>query len=261
MHGKTYIHKFVLFGSILVSLACATLQPTLTATPTFEPIPSAMQTPTPTASQTPRPSPTLRPTWTPDLAATRHVEELNREIESYYSKGYLATTNGRTREFEDFRYDWAQLGWYNWLPLGDSASDFFLSAHFYWDSALQTSNTSGCGFIFGRQPNDDHYAIFLDRMKVHFVITDRALGYSKPVSPIRGSGLVEFEYPAEADFAVIVKGAYAYVLVNGEDVAEYALSQSRAPHGSLGLTVLSGTNKDYGTRCEMTNLRLWTPIK
>ena len=257
MHGKTYIHKFVLFGFILVSLACATLQPPPTATPAFEPTLTA----TPTASQTPRPSPTLRPTWTPDLASTQHGEELNRQVETYYSKGYLATKHGRIRELEDFRSDWAQLGWYNWLPLGDSASDFFLSAHFKWDSALQTSNTSGCGFIFGRQPNDDHYAIFLDRMKIYFVITDRALGYSKPISPTRGTGLVNFDYPAEADFALIVKGGYAYVLVNGEDVAEFTLSQSRSLHGSLGLTVLSGTNKDYGTRCEMTNLRLWTPTE
>ena len=27
--------------------------------------------------------------------------------------------------------------------------------------------------------------------------------------------------------------------------------------GELSLTLLSGTNKDYGTRCEMTNIELW----
>ena len=261
MHGKTHIHKFVLFGLILVSLACATLQPTPTAPLTPEPSRTATQTLAPTATQTLRPSPTLRPTWTPDLAATKHAAELNGQIDTYYSKGYLATKDGRIRELEDFRSDWAQLGWYNWLPLGDSASNFFLSAHFKWDSALQTSNTAGCGFIFGRQPNDDHYAIFLDRARVFFLITDRAVGYSKPMTPTRGTGLVDFDYPAEADFALIVKDGYAYVLVNGENVAEYTLSRSRSLHGRLGLTVLSGTNKDYGTRCEMTNLRLWTPIK
>jgi hypothetical protein len=70
---------------------------------------------------------------------------------------------------------------------------------------------------------------------------------------------VKFDYPAEADFTLIVKDSYAYVLVDGENVAEYTLSQSRSSRGGLGLTVLSGTNKDYGTRCEMTNLHLWLP--
>ena len=70
---------------------------------------------------------------------------------------------------------------------------------------------------------------------------------------------MKFDYPAEADFTLIVNGISAYVLVNGEMAGEYTLAQSRPSLGGLGLTVLSGTNKDYGTRCEMTDLRLWLP--
>lgn len=261
MQGNTRVRLFAIFIFILVSLACATLQPVPAASPIPDTTLTATQRLTPTATQTLRPSPTLRPTRTPNVVATQHMQELNAQIETHFSNGYLTTTHGQLTELEDFRHDWAQLGWYSWLPIGDIAGDFFLSAHFKWDSALQTSNTSGCGFIFGLQPNDDHYALFLDRTKVYFVITDRALGYSKPIAPTRGTGRVNFEYPAEADFTLIVKGAYAYVLVNGEPVGEYTLSQSRSLHGGLGLTVLSGTNKDYGTRCEMTNLRLWIPTE
>lgn len=242
---------------ILTSLACGALQPVPASTSTFEPTATATVTATPT--NTPRPSPTPRPTWTPNVAATQHVEKLYAEIQAYYDRGYLNSTAGQLIEVDNFHYEWAQLGWYNRLPLWDSATDFFLSAHFKWDSALQTSNVSGCGFIFGLQPNDDHYAVFLDRAQVYFLITDHALGYSKPVSPTRGTGRVSFEYPAEADFTLIVKDTYAYVLVNGEVVGEYTLAQSRSRKGKLGLTVLSGTNKDYGTRCEMTNLHIWIP--
>jgi len=258
MHRKS-LHIFMSFFLVIVfvSLACATSQPTPTSTPEPSPSPSASATITPTATRTPRPSPTLRPTQTPNLAATQQAEELNVIVQEYFEKGYLATTDGRFRELEDFSYDWAQLGYYNWLPLRDSASDFFLSAHFKWDSAFKNSDISGCGFIFGLQPNDDHYAVFLDRQKVLFLITDHTVGFSRPVSPTRGTGIVKFDYPAEADFTLIVKGAYAYVLVNGEVSAEYTLAQSRSSKGGIGLTVLSGTNKDYGTRCEMTNMHLW----
>lgn len=256
MHHKS-LHSLMSFALVLivVSLACATSQPT--PVPTNTALPTSTETLVPT--NTPRPSPTPRPTQTPNLAATARAEELNAEVQDYFDKGYLATTDGRFRELEDFSYDWAQMGWYNWLPLRDSARDFFLSAHFKWDSAFKNSDTSGCGFIFGLQPNDDHYAVFLDRQKVLFLITDHSIGFSKPVSPTRGTGVVRFDYPAEADFTLIVKDAYAYVLVNGEVVGEYTLAQSRDGKGGIGLTVLSGTNKDYGTRCEMTNLHLWLP--
>ena len=243
------------FILIIVSLACSTAQPTPSSTPP----PTATATKAATPTNTPRPSPTPRPTRTPNLALTQHVEELNAEVQDFYDKGYLTTSDGSFTEVEDFSYDWAQLGWYNWLPLKVSASDFFLSAHFKWDSAFKNSDISGCGFIFDLQPNEDHYAVFLDRAKIFFLITDHAHGYSKPMSPTRGTGRVKFDYPAEADFTLIVKGAYAYVLVNGEVVGEYTLAQSRSLQGDLGLTVLSGTNRDYGTHCEMTNLHLWIP--
>jgi len=238
---------------ILISLACGTAQPAPTSTSE----PTATHTAVPT--NTPRPSPTPRPTQTPYLEATQRAEELNAEVQAYVDKGYLKTNDGNVIELEDFSYDWAQLGWYNWLPLGEEASEFFLSAHFKWDSAFQNSDISGCGFIFSLQENDDHYAVFLDRSKVFFLITDRARGFSSPVSPTRGTGIVNFDYPAEADFTLIVKDHSAYVLVDGEVVGDYTLAQSRPLHGNLGLTVLSGTNRDYGTRCEMTDLHLWVP--
>jgi hypothetical protein len=258
MHYK-FLRSLISFVFLLafVSLACTTGQPVLTPTNTTEP--TATQTASPTATQTLRPSPTPRPTHTPNLAATEQAEKLGAEIEEYFAKGYLSTTEGTSIALEDFSYDWAQLGWYLPFLVQDSAGDFVLGAHFKWDSAFKNSDISGCGFIFGIQPNDDHYAVFLDRQKVFFLITDRTRGFSKPVSPTRGTGIVKFDYPAEADFTLIVKGAYAYVLVNGENVAEYTLAESRSPIGGVGLTVLSGTNKGYGTHCEMTDLRLWLP--
>lgn len=249
------------FIFVLISLACAASQPTPAPTNTSEPSPAATDTVAPTATRTPRPSPTPRPTQTPNLAATERAEELNAKVQEYFEKEYLTTTEGRIIELEDFSFDWAQLGWYRRFPVQNSVGDFFMSAHFKWDSAFKNSDISGCGFIFGVQPNDDHYAVFLDRQKILFLITDNTAGFSRPVSPTRGTGIVKFDYPAEADFTLIAKGTYAYVLVNGEVVGEYTLAQSRSAKGGVGLTVLSGTNRDYGTRCEMTNLHLWLPNK
>lgn len=258
MHHKSLLTLMSFaFLFVLVSLACGSVQPTPESTSRVEP--SATETVVPTTTKTLRPSPTLRPTQTPDLVATQRAEKLHAAIQGYFEKGYLTTAEGGSRELDDFSYEWAQLGFYLPFPVEDSVGDFVLSAHFQWDSAFKNSNISGCGFMFGIQPNDDHYAVFLDRQKVLFLITDSSLGFSRPVSPTRGTGIVKFDYPAEADFTLIVKGTHAYVLVNGEVVGEYTLAQSRLSGGGLALTVLSGTNRDYGTRCEMTNLQLWTP--
>jgi hypothetical protein len=135
-----------------------------------------------------------------------------------------------------------------------------MSAHFKWSSAYRNADTSGCGFAFAIQDNYEHYAIFLDRSKIYFVETDR---FYNPVGLTRGTGRVNFDNPfdkpVEADFTLIVKGTYAYVLVDGEVVGEYTLSKSKILRGKLGFALLSGTNKDYGTRCEMTDIHAWIP--
>jgi hypothetical protein len=226
-----------------------TLQPTATITPT--------------ATNTPRPSPTPRPTKTPNLAATARIDAFNADTQAYFDKGYIKTIDGKIKEVDDFSYDWAQLGWYNWQQLNTKTSDFYMSAHFTWSSAFRNADASGCGFIFAIQENNDHYAVFLDRSKIIFLNADQTASYSKRVGLTRGTGQVKFDNPADkavqADFTLIVNGTYAYVLVDGEVVGEYTLSQSKILEGNLGLSLLSGTNKDYGTRCKMTNVRIWVP--
>jgi len=234
------------------------LEPTSTPAPTDTPAPAATITRTPT--HTPRPSPTLRPTRTPNLAATERIEGFNADTQSYFEKGYLTTTDGKFIEYEDRTEETARLRSYSWSIQNDEASDFYMSAHFKWSSAYRNADTSGCGFVFAIQANQNHYAIFLDRSKIYFVETDQ---FYRPVGLTRGTGRVKFDNPAdkpvEADFTLIVKGTYAYVLVDREVVGEYTLSQSKLLTGKLGFALLSGTNKDYGTRCEMTNIRLWVP--
>ncbi len=250
-----------IFTFVLSACSMSAVQSTSTPTSTNTSQPTATITLTPT--NTPRPSPTPRPTKTPNLAATKRVDGFNAETQSYFDKGYLKSTDGKITEVDDFSYDWAQLGWYNWQQLNTKTSDFYMSAHFTWSSAFRNADSSGCGFIFAIQENGDHYAVFLDRSEIIFLNADQTASYSRTVGLTRGTGRVKFDNPADkpdqANFTLIVKGAYAYVLVDGKVVGEYTLSQSKILDGNLGLSLLSGTNKDYGTRCLMTNVRVWVP--
>ncbi len=242
----------------LVLFACGALA--AEPTPTSTPQPTATKTLVPTATFTPTKTP--RPTRTPDFTATQLIENYNAEVQKYFELGYLETTEGKVTQYSDFNEEWAQLDWYkSWSFSSTQVENFFISAHLKWSSAYRNAATSGCGFYFAfRQGSDFRYTVFLDRSKVHFLVADY---FSGPFSPTRGSGLVNFNNPAdqpvEADFTLIVQGAYAYVLVNDEVVGEYTLSQSKILRGYFGASILSGTNKGFGTRCEMTNVHAWIP--
>ena len=256
------------FVLILALSACSTsaAEPASTSTPKL----TATNTLVPTV--TPRPSFTPRPTRTPDLTATQHAEELsaesqayfdrwNAETQKYYDLGYLTTTEGTNKKFADFMEEWAQLRWYRSWVYEDQAKDFYVSAHFKWSSAYRNADPSGCGIVFAVQENYDKYSVFLDRNGVLFYIFEESYGYYRPVGITRGTGLVKFENPfdkpVEADFTLIVSDAYAHVLVNGELIGEYTLSENKLVQGGFGPAILSGTNKDFGTRCEITDFRTW----
>lgn len=256
------IHKAsILLSLIFLVSACAPQKlpdATSTSVPARTIVPTATDQLTPTKTMVPTNTP--RPTATPNLAATQKYDGFNREIQSYYDSGYVARTNGDIEEFDDFAVEWAQLGWYQWYPLGREVSKFAMTAHFKWTSASKNADESGCGFAFDIQPDNGHYAVFLDRSKIIFLDADSSYGsYARSVGKTSGSGRVKFDNPAEADFTLIVNGIDAYVLVNNELIGKYTLSKSRVLQGDVGLTVLSGTNKDYGTRCEMTDIHLFEP--
>ncbi len=243
---------------LLIFPACSMSQP---PTPTNTPAPTATKAATPT--YTPKPSRTPTPTLTPDIAATEHTAAQQAEVQKYFEAGYLTTTDGRLMEYDDFEAERAELTAYRSWVFYEKVNDFYLRGHFKWSSAYQSANTSGCGFVFGIQENGDHFAVFLDRSKVLFVQTKNH--FYRSVGLTHGTGRVKFDnpfdHPVEADFTLIVKDAYAYILVNDEVVSEYTLSQSNNSPGNYGVALLSGTNKDFGTRCEITNLHAWIPQK
>lgn len=265
----------ILFTLIVVlSLALPACDASLSE-PTFTPVPSATETPKPfaTSTITPKPSFTLRPTDTPNMAATQKVSEAKTATKAffderaattqkYYELGYLSSTDGTYRQYVDFKKEWAQLGWYFWdISERQKVKDFYARAHFKWSSAFRNADKSGCGIVFAIQDNYDKYSVFLDRSGVLFYYYEESYGYYRPVGATREIKDITFENPfdapAEADITLIVNNYYAYVLVYDELIGEYTLSANKFPRGGLGPAILSGTNKDFSTRCEITNFHAW----
>ena len=242
----------ILTLSVLACSVGTAAEPTPTVLP-----PTSTSTPEPvsTPTNTSRPTWTPKPTATPNVAATQQYDEFSTLLKTYEENGYVSTTEGDIYSIDPFKEEWAQIGWYQWWPFNDNISDFVFKAHFNWSTASDTPDESGCGFVFGIQENGDHYSVFLDKSRILFMMKRGTYAYM--VGKTRGPGRTNFGNPAEADFVLSVKGQSAFVSVDGE-VTEYTLSADQTSAGDYGLTLLSGTNSGYGTRCEMNDILMWT---
>lgn len=186
--------------------------------------------------------------------ATAQAQPMFDLVTHLVNDGYLSTTQGEFFNLIDFDFSWAQLGWYQGFPTAFSPTDFVISAHTEWDSASKTPDpwATGCGFVFRTEDNANHYLTYLGLDgNVYFS------RYYKSQYALIGSnyyGKVGMPEGA-ADIVLAVEGNWITFLVNGENVLHR--QDDVLTSGSLNYTVVSGTNKDYGTHCRMTNVGLW----
>jgi hypothetical protein len=186
--------------------------------------------------------------------ATAQAEDMYQLVEKLQQEGALTSTAGEYYPIEDFNETWAQLNWYQWWNTGYKLSDFVIRAHTAWESASKTANwfSAGCGFVFRATDANNHYMIFLAldgnvymRGYVNAKYREFGKAYAGGINHLKG----------EADVVLVAQGDHFVYYVNGKKILDR--KNSELVEGDLGLTLNSGTNKDYGTRCEMTNIELW----
>jgi hypothetical protein len=251
------IHLVIIILVLAVS-ACSVGAPAPTSTPapTNTPLP-----PTATATSTPPPTATPKPTKTPNLAATKIVEDAMVHIQSYVDNGYLPDQNGSLYSLEDYSREMAQI---NYLDVGfagikDLIKNFAVWGHVKLESAklVNYPDFSGCGFSFRFNPdNSDGYTAYVTNEMV--LLTYCRLHRCGQIGKTTGSGKLSLSNPDEVDMELIVYDTKAVVLVDGEFIGGYTLfSDKMLDPGLLLYSIVSGTNRDYGTRCQITDAHLW----
>ncbi len=249
--------KFVYFPIVLAAVilsACGAPAPAPTATavpPTAVPPTATVVSPTATA---------VPPTDVPPTADPVE-EKMQADLQTFMKDGRISSTKGEIVEFEDFSADNNEMVYYSDAVQGgvDLPANFVFSGHFKWSSAADSSDPSGCGVIFAGQESGGHYALFLDREQIYFLRSDALSGSSQAwiLGKAAGTGKVNFGNPAEADFSLIVNGNHSYVYVDGSFIGQYDLVKDAPTQGKFGFSVISGTTKDYGVHCEITNGAVW----
>lgn len=253
-----YFRSVLMIASALVLLlsACGSAPSVPTATPTR----AATNTPEPTATLTSIPTRTPKPTITPNLAATQRVKEFSSLVQKYYEAGQISTTEGEYIELDDYQHELANKLSYQWTETGVTAKNFIVRADLEWSNAINTANTSGCGFVYRSQSNGDHYLIILDAINGIKLASSTDRGTYSMGSPQNGDRKISDFGPGpyEANFTLIVNELQSYVYVDDVYQGEYKLLDYRiTDSGSLANAILSATFEGYGTRCKMTNVRAW----
>jgi hypothetical protein len=267
------IMSFLLTVIVFV-LACTVSGPTPNSSPSFDPTKAALElqntavalqltqasmnnVPTQSVSL-PASTDAPPPASTPEVtsSAPQVSPDFQKLVDDYYGKGYLSTPKGEYHHLEDFSMDYSdRQTTFAKKKTGYSAKDFMVKAHFNWQSAIANPDPGGCGWSFRRTRNDS-YLMFVDREYIFLgqMKTNQWNRYGKS----SGSGWVGLGNPAEADVALTVSKGKAYVIVDNALISSYTLDTDfLTGEGELDYAVVAGTFKDYGTRCEMTNVDLW----
>jgi hypothetical protein len=248
----------MVFIASLAFSACAPATPApmeTPALPTETPLPTQTYTLEPTSTNTPRPTSTPLPSPTPNLEATAQFENISAKVKEYYDASYVSTTEGSSyKRLKDFKDEWAQINWYQWTYLDYSPANFILETDISWESASAAADSSGCGFVFRLQDTKNYYVMYVSLK-----------GYIIPYAVVgdghRRLGASYYGTPAQngaVHLTLIMEDNIFRVLVDDKLIKAYTGLEGKLAYGKIAYTVFSGTNKDFGTRCEFKNTDLWS---
>jgi len=188
------------------------------------------------------------------VKATVQAQPMLDAVQKLVADGYLSKSDGVFHALDDFDESWAQLNWYRFWDTDYSPSDFVVRANAKWVSASRTADwwNSGCGFVFREQSEDNHYLAYLGLDgRVYFSAFRKGVFVD-----LGGATYGKVDVPeGEAQIMLVVAGDKFVFFVNDKRV--YSKTDRSFKSGALALTLLSGTNKDFGTRCHMTDIELW----
>jgi hypothetical protein len=189
------------------------------------------------------------------VMSTAQAQPMYNQVQVLYSDGVISSSGGHYFLLDDFDEKWAQRNWFSWWVIDHHPTNFILRADASYESDPSDKtpelDSSGCGVVF-RQKDEDHFYIgylgmdgyaYFDVFNGQYV--DRM-----------GRGYYgEYSMSGEEELMLVVENDLMIIYVNGKEIIKREAQTH--PEGEIGLTLLSGTNKGFGTHCKMTNIELW----
>ncbi|MBQ6343270.1 MAG: hypothetical protein IJI41_09125 [Anaerolineaceae bacterium] len=182
------------------------------------------------------------------------IMAFNELIEQLKTEEVIPRGRGRIQSFGSFEDEYPVMSLYQWFPV-TNAERFVFSANVSWLSAFQapTANLAGCGLVFGADPETHNHLMASVRMDGHLYLSGNDFG--KALNYID----YFFGYPTisgSVNLTVIETGEKVITYIDG---VRLGTRSDMLPFGNaLGFSVLSGTNLDFGTKCNWSDVYLYT---
>ena len=231
--------------------ACGTIQEMMQGTPTSTPTLTYTPTLTPTSTLTPTvtftPTSTPIPTATPNLVATQKTEEFSDVAGNYFDATFLDTVYGEYYFLDDSIQNLAKVGYYQWETDNLDVRNFILRADVRMSTANKPSNSTGCGIVFRTVGN------FVESIMVQ---QDGYLYYGAGDTNFNSRYYRKFDNPAEFELVLVVNEKIYETYIDGTKAlnGDSILDPSK---GGIGFAVQSGSDDDFGSQCNFTNIDLW----
>jgi hypothetical protein len=240
-----------LFDDLPATQTSAALYATLAANATAQANPTRTITPTRTVTPTATITPNL--TATQLIQSTAAARSMAQDVRLLAESGLLHSTHGVYHALPDWEESWAKIDWYQSFPTGFSARNFVIRARANWDTASPISNwfATGCGFVFAYRDLQNHHMAFMALDGTARLYRWQGGQFNETYHFFR-----KMDIPSgSAQLMLVVDEDWINLFVDGEEAARW--QDPSLISGDIGLTLNSGTNKDFGTRCSLKNIELW----
>jgi hypothetical protein len=188
-----------------------------------------------------------------EMEVEPQVGAFSEKLQVAYDDDVLPTMEGTYHRLEDFDESIAKTNRFYWWDTGYAPENFVIRVDAYWDTASEITNwdRSGCAFVFGIEDEDNYNFTWLGLdgfVNLQRVVKDDWQWIAK-----RQNGKLSIP-EGEAEIMMVVFDKRITIYINGEkELSEFDPFYTA---GDLALSVYSGTNKGFGTRCKMTNIDL-----
>lgn len=173
---------------------------------------------------------------------------------SQFQEYSIVPDGGEFHTSPDYSKAYANINKSTSYKITDSVKNFALSMTVSWDSASDIPNiaNAGCGLLF--RFNDSTYITSILRMDGNLTASGVKTG--------KGMFTKKYYYghaniEATHNLTVVANNDNVKIYIDGKQYANI-MDVSITRSGDLRLITVSGTNKDWGTRCKFKNINYYT---
>ena len=242
---RSFVFVLLILLVAMSMQACSSVQEMISGTPTSTPTITPTFTLTPSPTSTPIPTSTNTPTATPDIVATQEYEAFLPLIDEYYTAGKISSTDGDYYRLDDYSDSLADLEHYQWATLDTiKTKNFLLKTKLTMSTANKYNANTGCGFVFD-------LGYWLSGI---FISQDGTASYMGNNTIYFEDSYLAFPNPAEIEVILVLSEETFMLYIDGREALVFHGGEEK---GNIGYAVISGSDEDYGSRCEFTNTQLW----